>query len=321
MKILITGAAGFIGFHAAREFLRRGWDVVGLDNFNDYYSVQLKHERAGLLTSGSPCAPVRDLDICDLAELQKLFAAEAPDVVLHLAAQPGVRYSISHPFIYQKTNVEGFLNVLECCRHAAKVPKLVFASSSSVYGGNTKMPFEESDQVDAPVSLYAATKKANELMAHTYAHLYGMQTIGLRLFTVYGPWYRPDMALSLFADAMLHDRPIKLFNNGDMLRDFTYIDDIVDGIVRVVEAGNLPRYDIFNIGNHRSEKLLDVINVLADALGVEPKMEMLPMQAGDVYATYASVDKLNKAVGYEPKTTIREGIPVFARWYREYYGN
>ena len=320
MKILITGAAGFIGFHAAREFLRRGWDVVGLDNFNDYYNVQLKRARAALLTSGSPCAPVRDLDICDLAGLQSLFADESPDVVLHLAAQPGVRYSITHPFIYQKTNVEGFLNVLECCRHAAKVPKLVFASSSSVYGGNTKMPFEESDPVDTPISLYAATKKADELMAHTYAHLYKMQAIGLRFFTVYGTWYRPDMALSLFADAMLHDRPIKVFNHGDMLRDFTYVDDIVDGIVRVVEAGSLPLYDIFNIGNHRSEKLMDVIETLAAALGVKPKMEMLPMQAGDVYATYASIDKLHKAVGYEPKTTIREGIPVFAKWYREYYG-
>ena len=320
MKILITGAAGFIGFHAAREFLRRGWDVVGLDNFNDYYNVQLKRARAALLTSGSPCAPVRDLDICDLAGLQSLFADESPDVVLHLAAQPGVRYSITHPFIYQKTNVEGFLNVLECCRHAAKVPKLVFASSSSVYGGNTKMPFEESDPVDTPISLYAATKKADELMAHTYAHLYKMQAIGLRFFTVYGTWYRPDMALSLFADAMLHDRPIKVFNHGDMLRDFTYVDDIVDGIVRVVEAGDLPLYDIFNIGNHRSEKLMDVIETLAAALGVKPKMEMLPMQPGDVYATYASIEKLNKAVGYEPTTTIKDGIPVFAKWYREYHG-
>ena len=285
MKILITGAAGFIGFHAAREFQRRGWDVVGLDNFSDYYSVPLKRERAGLLTSGSTCALVCDLDICDLAGLQALFAEEAPDVVLHLAAQPGVRYSIS-----------------------------------SVYGGNTKMPFEESDPVDTPISLYAATKKADELMAHTYAHLYKMQAIGLRFFTVYGTWYRPDMALSLFANAMLHDRPIKVFNHGDMLRDFTYVDDIVNGIVRVVEADKLPLYDIYNIGNHRSEKLLDVIETLAGALGVKPKMEMLPMQAGDVYATYASIDKLHKAVGYEPRTTIREGIPVFAKWYQEYYG-
>ena len=318
MKILITGFAGVIGFHAAREFLRRGWEVVGIDNFCDYYNVKLKRDRAALL-AGQRGFSAQELDICDLAELRGVFASEAPDVVLNLAAQPGVRYSIDHPFVYEKTNLEGFLNILECCRHAAKVPKLVYASSSSVYGGNKKMPFEESDKVDNPVSLYAATKKANELMAHTYSHLYGMQTIGLRFFTVYGAWYRPDMALSLFADAMLHGRPIKVFNHGDMLRDFTYVDDIVDGIVRVVESSALPAYDIFNIGNHRSEKLLDVINVLAESLGVEPKIEMLPMQPGDVYATYASIDKLNKAVGYEPKTTIREGIPVFAKWYKEYH--
>jgi len=328
MKILITGSAGFIGFHAAQEFLRRGWDVVGVDNFCDYYSVRLKRDRAAGLADEWGSAPgdassryvLRELDICDLEALRAVFADAAPDVVLHLAAQPGVRYSISQPFVYQKTNLEGFLNILECCRHASKMPKLVFASSSSVYGGNTKMPFEESDKVDTPVSLYAATKKANELMAHTYAHLYGLQTIGLRFFTVYGAWYRPDMALSLFADAMLHGRPVKVFNNGNMLRDFTYVEDIVDGIVRVVEAANLPAYDIFNIGNHRSEKLLDVIQTLAQALGVEPKLEMLPMQPGDVLATYASIEKLNKAVGYEPRTTIREGVPVFAQWYRSYHG-
>ena len=319
MKILITGFAGFIGFHAAREFLRHGWEVVGIDNFSDYYDVRLKRDRAAML-EGPPGFSARELDICDLDGLKKTFAEESPDVALHLAAQPGVRYSIDHPFIYQKANLEGFLNVLECCRHAPKRPKLVFASSSSVYGGNKKMPFEEADQVDTPVSLYAATKKANELMAHTYSHLYKMQTIGLRFFTVYGTWYRPDMALSLFADAMLHDRPIKVFNNGDMLRDFTFVDDIVDGIVRVAEAKNLPLYDIFNIGNHRSEKLLDVITTLADALGINPKMEMLPMQPGDVYATFASVDKLHAAVGYEPKTTIKEGIPVFAKWFKEYHG-
>ena len=319
MKILITGFAGFIGFHAAREFLRRGWEVVGIDNFCDYYDTKLKRDRAAML-DGTPGFSARELDICDLEGLKRVFADASPDVVLNLAAQPGVRYSITHPFVYQKTNLEGFLNVLECCRHAAKTPKLVYASSSSVYGGNTKMPFEESDKVDNPVSLYAATKKANELMAHTYSHLYKMQTIGLRFFTVYGAWYRPDMALSLFADAMLHGRPIKVFNNGDMKRDFTFVDDIVDGIVRVVEAGNLPLYDVFNIGNHRSEKLLEVIETLAEALGIEPKMEMLPMQAGDVYATYASIDKLRAAVGYEPRTTIKEGIPVFAKWFKEYHG-
>ena len=318
MKVLITGFAGFIGFHTAREFLRRGWDVAGIDNFCDYYDVKLKRDRAAML-AGAAGFSARELDICDFAGLEKAFAEEAPDVVLNLAAQPGVRYSITHPFVYQKTNLEGFLNVLECCRHAAKMPKLVFASSSSVYGGNTKMPFEESDQVDTPVSLYAATKKANELMAHTYSHLYGMQTIGLRFFTVYGAWYRPDMALSLFADAMLSGRPLKVFNNGNMMRDFTYVDDIVDGIVRVVEAGNLPKYDIFNIGNHKSERLMDVIDTLAAALGVKPKLELLPMQLGDVLATYASIEKLNRAVGYAPTTTIREGIPVFAKWYREYH--
>jgi len=328
MKILITGSAGFIGFHAAGEFLRRGWDVVGMDNFSDYYNVKLKRDREALLSArwcggasqATPRYVLREMDICDLEGLRSVFAEEAPDVVLNLAAQPGVRYSITHPFVYQKTNLEGFLNILECCRNAAKKPKLVFASSSSVYGGNTKMPFEESDKVDTPVSLYAATKKANELMAYTYSHLYKMQTIGLRFFTVYGSWYRPDMALSLFADAMLHDRPLKVFNNGEMLRDFTFVDDIVDGIVRVVECDALPMYDVFNIGNHKSERLLDVIETLSAALGVEPKLEMLPMQPGDVLATYASVEKLNKAVGYEPKTTIKEGIPVFARWYREYHG-
>ena len=323
MKILITGFAGFIGFHAAQAFLRRGWHVVGVDNFCDYYNVALKRDRAARLAAVKPegaSLSLRELDICDIEGLKKVFDEMSPDVVLNLAAQPGVRYSITHPFVYQKTNLEGFINVLECCRHAAKVPKLVYASSSSVYGGNKKMPFEESDQVDTPVSLYAATKKANELMAHTYSHLYGMQTIGLRFFTVYGPWYRPDMALSLFADAMLAGRPIKVFNHGDMLRDFTFVDDIVDGIVRIVEADNLPLYDIYNIGNHRSEKLMDVIETLAAALDVKPKMEMLPMQPGDVYATYASVEKLRRAVGYEPRTTIREGIPVFAKWYREYHG-
>ncbi len=319
MKILVTGAAGFIGYHACKDFLSRGWKVVGLDNFCDYYSVALKKDRFNQLKLLSGFVG-HELDICDLDGLSRLFANEAFDCVLNLAAQPGVRYSITHPFVYQKTNLEGFLNILECCRHAESRPKLVFASSSSVYGGNTKMPFCESDQVDTPVSLYAATKKANELMAHTYSHLYGMQTIGLRFFTVYGPWYRPDMALSLFADAMLHGKPIKVFNNGDMYRDFTYVDDIINGIARCVIADNLPRYAIYNIGNHKSEKLLDVIDILAEALGVRPEMEMLPMQPGDVYATYASIDKLRGAVGYEPTTTIREGIPAFARWYREYNG-
>ena len=318
-SILITGTAGFIGFHAANEFLKRGWNVTGIDNFNDYYDIRLKLDRDELLRK-NPRFQSHGMDICDFEKLQNIFTEFEPDAVLNLAAQPGVRYSITHPFVYTHSNVDGFICILEACRHAAKVPKLVFASSSSVYGGNKKMPFEESDRVDTPVSLYAATKKANELMAYTYAHLYKMQITGLRFFTVYGDWNRPDMALSLFADAMLHGRPIKVFNHGDMLRDFTFVGDIVDGVVRVVEAENLPLYDIYNIGNHRSEKLLDVIQTLANALGVTPKMEMLPMQPGDVYATYASIEKLRNAVGYEPKTSIQTGIPIFAKWYREYYG-
>ena len=319
MKILITGTAGFIGFHAAQHFLDRGWEVSGVDNFSSYYDVRLKRDREALLRK-NPKYRSFELDICDHEKLQTVFAEEKPEVVLHLAAQPGVRYSISHPFEYERSNVGGVLSVLECCRRAEKMPKLVFASSSSVYGGNTKMPFEEDDRLDTPVSLYAATKRAGELMAYTYSRLYKMQAIGLRFFTVYGDWYRPDMALHLFADAMLHGRPIKVFNNGDMLRDFTYVDDIVVGVFRVVEADHLPLFDIYNIGNHRSEKLLDVIETLAGTLGVTPKMEMLPMQAGDIYATYASIDKLRKAVGYEPKTSIKEGIPVFAAWFKSYYG-
>ena len=318
-KILISGCAGFIGMHASIEFLRRGWRVIGVDNFCDYYSPRLKHDRVDKIAAINGDFKMHELDICNFEALKTLFDEENPDVVLNLAAQPGVRYSITHPFVYQKTNLEGFLNVLECCRHSVKTPKLVYASSSSVYGGNKKMPFEESDKVDSPVSLYAATKKANELMAHTYSHLYGMQTIGLRFFTVYGAWYRPDMALSLFADAMLSGKKVKAFNNGDMLRDFTYVDDILDGIVRIVESDSLPKCDVYNIGNHRSEKLLDVIETLADALGIKPDIEFLPMQPGDVYATFASIDKLRSAVGYEPKTTIREGIPVFAKWYMEYH--
>ena len=320
MKILITGFAGFIGFHAAREFLRRGWDVAGVDNFCDYYDVKLKRDRAAML-GGLPRLSAHELDICDLEGLRRVFADEAPDVVLNLAAQPGVRYSITHPFVYQKTNIEGFLNILECCRHAAKVPKLVFASSSSVYGGNRKMPFEESDQVDTPVSLYAATKKANELMAHCYSHLYGMQTLGFRFFTVYGPWGRPDMAAYLFADAMAAGRPIKVFNNGDMYRDFTYIDDIIAGLVACIFAENLPQYEVYNIGNHRSERLMDMIAIIAKEMGVEkPLMEFLPMQDGDVPATYASVEKLHKAVGYEPTTPITVGLPKFIAWFKEWRG-
>lgn len=319
-RVLITGTAGFIGFHLARRLLKEGHTVFGIDNFNDYYSVQLKCDRH-IQLEGHANYGSRKVDLTDFPALQVVFDEFKPDSVVNLAAQAGVRYSITNPHAYQKANLEGFLNVLECCRHAESKPRLVYASSSSVYGGNTELPFSEEQPVDTPISLYAATKKANELMAHCYSHLYGLQTIGLRFFTVYGPWGRPDMAMWLFADAMLKGRPIKVFNHGDMYRDFTFIDDIVTGIRGCVFADKLNSYEVFNIGNHRSERLLDMIALIARELGVDnPKLELLPMQDGDVPATYASVDKLHTAVGYEPTTPIAVGIPHFVKWFKEYGG-
>lgn len=321
MTILVTGSAGFIGFHLAGRLLRDGHAVTGLDNFSPYYDIRLKRDRLARLqqeAASSGRFSFHEADICDLPALKRLFEEVRPDCVVHLAAQAGVRYSIDHPFTYQKANLEGFLNVLECCRHAQPRPRLVYASSSSVYGGNTQLPFSEEQAVDHPVSLYAATKKANELMAHAYTHLYGLQTIGLRFFTVYGPWYRPDMALYLFADAMTQGRPIKVFNHGEMWRDFTYIDDIVEGVTRCVTGCAFDRYEILNIGNNRSEKLLDMIQILAGALGVTPKLELLPMQDGDVPATWANIDRLKAKTGYTPATSIQTGIPKFADWYRSY---
>ena len=319
MRILITGSAGFIGFHLARHLLAEGDEVLGVDNFNAYYPVALKEARNALLERERGFA-ARRLDLADKAALKAAFDEFRPEVVVNLAAQAGVRYSIENPDVYVESNVVGFLNVLECCRHAEPQPRLLFASSSSVYGGNKEMPFSEEQKVDTPVSLYAATKKANELMAHCYSHLYGMQTLGFRFFTVYGPWGRPDMAYFSFAEKLVAGKPIKVFNNGDMYRDFTYIDDIVDGLTRCVrKAGGLPRYAIYNIGNHRSEKLMDMIAILAKALGVDdPKLEFLPMQPGDVHATYASVDKLREAVGYEPTTPLSVGLPKFCEWFREW---
>ena len=318
MKVLVTGTAGFIGMHLAERLLVEGHEVVGLDNFNDYYSVALKEARQARLEvlpgfTGHRC------DLCDAQQLNKIFANGRFDVVCNLAAQAGVRYSLTNPGAYVKSNLEGFVNILECCRHH-NVPKLVYASSSSVYGGNKKMPFSEDDKVDNPVSLYAATKKSNELLAHTYSHLFGLQTIGLRFFTVYGPWGRPDMAMWLFTEAMLADKPIKVFNHGDMKRDFTYIDDIVTGVVSCITAKHLNRFEIFNIGNNRSEPLLHLIEVLAHSLGVKPKMEMLPMQPGDVPATAADITRINSKLGFSPKTTIEIGIPAFVKWYQQYHG-
>lgn len=311
---LITGAAGFIGFHLSRGLLRQGHRVVGLDNFNDYYDVGLKEKRAALLEAKEGFTLVRG-DLCDRPLLDRVADLHAPEVVCNLAAQAGVRYSLENPMAYQKSNLEGFLSVLEFCRHR-NIPRLVYASSSSVYGGNTKVPYSESDPVDHPVSLYAATKKANELMAHTYTHLYGLQTIGLRFFTVYGPWGRPDMAYWLFTEAILKGKAIKVFNHGDMLRDFTYIDDIVQGVVAALTMENLEPYELFNLGNHRCEKLERFIDVLGETLGVEPVKETLPMQPGDVYQTFADISRARAKLGYSPGTPIEEGLKAFAEWYR-----
>ncbi len=333
MKILVTGAAGFIGMTTSLRLLARGDEVVGLDNLNDYYEVSLKENRLKRLTA-LPGFRFVKLDVGDRAGMEKLFAEEKFDKVIHLAAQAGVRYSIQNPHAYVDSNLVGFINILEGCRHN-KVQHLVYASSSSVYGGNTKMPFSEHDSVDHPVSLYAATKKANELMAHTYSHLYGLPTTGLRFFTVYGPWGRPDMALFLFTKAILEGRPIDVFNHGNMKRDFTYIDDIVEGVIRVMDrnAAANPEYDaiaadpatsnapyrVFNIGNNNPVQLLDFIGAIENALGMTAEKRLLPLQDGDVPATYADTDLLNDWVGFVPGTSVQDGVGSFVAWYRDYY--
>ena len=333
-KILVTGAAGFIGFHLSRFLLDRGESVVGCDNLNDYYDVRLKQDRLALLEA-LDAFEFHRVDIADRDSVQRLFESQAFDVVVHLAAQAGVRYSLTNPHAYVDSNLVGFVNLLEGCRRN-EVGHLVYASSSSVYGGNTRMPFAESDNVDHPVSLYAATKKANELMAHTYSHLYQLPTTGLRFFTVYGPWGRPDMAMFLFTKAILEGRPIDVYNHGRMQRDFTYIDDIVDGIVRVMDKPPQPDsewssdapdpsssqapYKIYNIGNNQPVELTRFIEVLEACLGREAEKNLLPMQPGDVPATCADIDRLHRDVGFQPATSIEEGVARFADWYREYYG-
>ena len=333
MKILLTGAAGFIGMTTALRLLARGDEVVGLDNLNDYYDVSLKQNRLNRLLPHPGFRFVK-LDVADRTGVADLFAAEKFDRVIHLAAQAGVRYSLQNPHAYIESNVVGFTNILEGCRHAG-VQHLVYASSSSVYGGNTKMPFSEHDSVDHPVSLYAATKKANELMAHTYSHLYGLPTTGLRFFTVYGPSGRPDMALFLFTKAILEGRAIDVFNHGKMQRDFTYVDDIVEGVVRVLDriaspnaaydasradpaTSNVP-YRVFNIGNNNPVPLLDFIGCIENSLGKKAEKNLLPLQDGDVPETYANTDALNEWVGFVPGTGIEQGIGRFVAWYREYY--
>jgi UDP-glucuronate 4-epimerase len=331
-KILVTGTAGFIGSMLAVRLLARGDEVLGVDNLNDYYDVRLKEARLARLRA-QPGFRFEWLDIIDRESMRRLFERERPDAVMHLAAQAGVRYSIENPQVYIDANLVGFGNVLEGARRA-KVGHFVFASSSSVYGSNAKLPFAESDSVDHPVSLYAATKKANELMAHSYAHLYRLPCTGLRFFTVYGPWGRPDMALFKFTEAILAGRPIQVFNNGNMVRDFTYVDDIVEGVVRVLDKPAAPQpgwdsnnpdpatsaapYRIFNIGNNRPVKLMRYIEVLEQCLGRKAKLELLPMQPGDVPETYADTAELERAVGYKPDTPIEVGVKRFVDWYLEY---
>ncbi len=334
MRILVTGAAGFIGFHLARRLLGDGHEVVGLDNLNAYYDVRLKKDRLALLTP-HPCFRFHLLDLADRRGMDGLFGAEKPEMVVHLAAQAGVRYSLENPHAYVESNLAGFMNILEGCRRHS-VRHLVYASSSSVYGANTLMPFSVHHNVDHPISLYAATKKANELMAHTYAALYKLPCTGLRFFTVYGPWGRPDMALFLFTRAILEGKAIDVYNHGRMRRDFTYIDDIIEGVVRVMAkipsgspawdgaqpdpASSFAPYRIFNIGNNRPVELMDFISVLEKHLGKKAQMRMLPMQPGDVPETCADVDDLMVEVGFRPGTSIDDGIGRFVAWYREYYG-
>lgn len=333
MKILITGSAGFIGSAICLRLLARGDEVIGVDNLNDYYDPALKRARLARQADHPGYVDVF-ADIADRAAMQATFASYQPDRVIHLAAQAGVRYSLVNPHAYIESNVLGFMNILEGCRHGA-IEHLVYASSSSVYGGNTRLPFSEHDNIDHPVSLYAATKKANELMAHTYSHLYGLPTTGLRFFTVYGPWGRPDMALFLFTKAILEDQPIDVFNHGDMIRDFTFIDDIVEGVIRVLDrpakpdpafdpkapdpaTSNRP-YRIFNIGNNRPVTLMEYIEALEVALGRRAKMNLLPMQPGDVPATAANTDELDAWVGFRPATPVTEGVARFVAWYRDFY--
>ena len=333
MQVLVTGVAGFIGFHVARSLLERGDTIVGIDNLNPYYDVQLKEARLALLTSHEQFRFIQ-LDLADRNGMSELFARQRPERVVHLAAQAGVRYSLTNPHAYIESNLVGFLHILEGCRHT-QVQHLVYASSSSVYGANTKMPFSVHDNVDHPVSLYAASKKANELMAHTYSHLYSLPTTGLRFFTVYGPWGRPDMALFIFTKAILEGKPIPVFNHGNMQRDFTYIDDIVEGVVRVLDTVPQPNsawssvapdpgtskapYRIYNIGNNQPVELLHFIAVLEACLGRKAEKQFLPMQLGDVPETYADVDDLMRDVGFRPATPITTGIAHFVEWYRTYY--
>ena len=333
-KTLVTGVAGFIGFHLARRLLKDSYQVVGIDNINPYYDIALKEARLEELKD-QPNFTFFKMDLVDRKQLERLFARQEFEVVVNMAAQAGVRYSIENPFAYVDSNLVGFVNLLECCRHY-NIKHFVFASSSSVYGANTTMPFSVHHNVDHPVSLYAATKKANELMAHTYSHLYRLPSTGLRFFTVYGPWGRPDMALFLFTRAILEDQPLKVFNHGKMQRDFTYIDDIIEGVVRVLSRLPQPNpnwsgaepdpgtssapYKIYNIGNNNPVELIKFIEVIEAALGKRAQKEFMDLQPGDVVATYADVDDLMQDVGFKPATPIEVGVERFVKWFKDFYG-
>lgn len=322
--VLVTGAAGFIGFHTATRLLQQGRTVVGIDNINDYYDVNLKHQRLEQLGNFQNFTFVKE-DISNREGMEKLWAEHGPfKEVVHLAAQAGVRYSIENPYAYITSNCMGHLVVLEMCRHTQGFKHLVYASSSSVYGGNTKLPFSVNDPVDHPVSLYAATKRADELISHSYSHLYGIPQTGLRFFTVYGPWGRPDMALFIFTKAIMNGEKVPVFNNGQMKRDFTYVDDIIDGVVATLnnppaKLGDKAPCRVFNIGNTRSEDLMDYLRLIEQELGKKADIDFLPMQAGDVRETYADVSETTAATGYVPKTPISEGVPRFIAWYKEFY--
>ena len=337
MKVFVTGACGFIGFHLCKKLLQKGFQVIGIDNFNNYYDPNLKEERLKQLEKISTQDQIqifRD-DIKNLDSLNDIFKEYRPEVLVNLAAQAGVRYSITNPSEYTQTNLVGFANILECCRHH-NIKHLVYASSSSVYGGNTNMPFSEKQSVDHPVSLYAATKKSNELMAHSYSHLYNIPSTGLRFFTVYGPWGRPDMALFLFTKAILQNKPIKVFNNGQMIRDFTYVDDIAESLLRIILKPAIPDisfdthkpnparswapHRIYNIGNSKPTPLMHYISAIEDCLGIKAKKEFLPMQMGDVPSTSSDCSELESWIGFRPKTSVSDGVRNFILWYREFYG-
>ncbi len=332
MRVLVTGAAGFIGFHLSKRLLDEDCQVFGIDNLNSYYDTNLKKARLAQLPRTSRFI-FDQLDLGDGGNLRRLVADFEPEVIVNLAAQAGVRYSLENPLAYVNSNLVGFVNLMEACRRAASLRHFVFASSSSVYGSNRKVPFSEHDSVDHPISLYAATKKSNELIAHSYSHLYGMPVTGLRFFTVYGPWGRPDMGYFKFTDAIVRGKPIEIFNHGRMQRDFTYIDDVVEAIMRLLErppkrsvlqdsAGAVlsdARYKIYNLGNHRPVDLLRFIEIIEQAVGIEARKTFLPMQPGDVVSTYAQMDDLYEATGFRPTTPIEEGLPKFVQWYREYY--